>query len=114
MDGRYASKTASLRGAFSEFALIRARVYVEVRWLQTLAAIPEVTEVPPLSAEANKFLEDYLANFDVEEASKVKTVERRTNHDVKAVEYVLKDALITQPELAKIMEFTHFACRRRH
>ncbi len=110
LDGRYASKTASLRGAFSEFALIRARVYVEVRWLQTLAAIPEVTEVPPLSAEANKFLEDYLANFDVEEASKVKTVERTTNHDVKAVEYVLKDALITQPELAKIMEFTHFAC----
>ena len=110
LDGRYASKTASLRGAFSEFALIRARVYVEVRWLQTLAAIPEVTEVPPLSAEANKFLEDYLANFDVEEASKVKTVERTTNHDVKAVEYVLKDALITHPELAKIMEFTHFAC----
>ena len=110
LDGRYASKTAALRGAFSEFALIRARVYVEVRWLQTLAAIPEVVEVPPLSAEANAFLENYLTNFDVVEAAKVKTVERTTNHDVKAVEYVLKDALMTQPELAKIMEFTHFAC----
>ena len=109
LDGRYASKTAALRGAFSEFALIRARVYVEVRWLQTLAAIPEVVEVPPLSAEANAFLENYLTNFDVVEAAKVKTVERTTNHDVKAVEYVLKDALMTQPELAKIMEFTHFA-----
>lgn len=110
LDGRYASKTESLRGAFSEFALIRARVLVEVRWLQQLAAIPEVTEVPPLSADANAYLEAYLANFSVEEATKVKTVERTTNHDVKAVEYVLKDALMKHPELAKIMEFTHFAC----
>lgn len=110
LDGRYASKTSALRDAFSEYALIRARVYVEVRWLQTLASIPEVVEVPPLSAEANAFLESYLANFSPEEAAKVKTVERTTNHDVKAVEYVLKDALMTQPELAKIMEFTHFAC----
>ena len=110
LDGRYAGKTAALRGCFSEFALIRARVYVEVRWLQTLAAIPEVVEVPPLSVEANTFLEDYLKNFSVAEAAKVKNVEKTTNHDVKAVEYVIKDALMTQPELAKIMEFTHFAC----
>lgn len=110
LDGRYASKTASLRGSFSEFALIRARVYVEVRWLQTLAAIPEVLEVPPLSAEANAFLDDYAKNFSVEDAAKVKNVEKTTNHDVKAVEYVIKDKLMTHPELAKIMEFTHFAC----
>ncbi|OUS45877.1 Adenylosuccinate lyase [Ostreococcus tauri] len=110
LDGRYASKTSSLRGSFSEFALIRARVLVEVRWLQQLASIPEVVEVPTLSADANAYLEKYLAEFDVNEAAKVKTVERTTNHDVKAVEYVLKEALLKHPELAKIMEFTHFAC----
>lgn len=110
LDGRYASKVKVLRSCFSEYALIRARVTVEIRWLQMLATIPEVVEVPPLSAEANQFLEDYLSDFGPEDAAEVKKVEATTNHDVKAVEYVIKARLEKNAELASIMEFVHFAC----
>ena len=110
IDGRYGSKVQILRACFSEYALVRARVIVEVRWLQKLASIPEITEVPPLSDDANTFLEDFLANFSPADAAEVKKVERTTNHDVKAVEYVIKDRLVKHPELASVMEFVHFAC----
>tara|TARA_B100001142_G_scaffold291232_1_gene309280 strand:+ start:72 stop:1508 length:1437 start_codon:yes stop_codon:yes gene_type:complete len=110
IDGRYGAKIKILRACFSEYALVRARVIVEVRWLQKLAAIPQITEVPPLSEDANAFLEKFLADFSPADAAEVKLVERTTNHDVKAVEYVIKDRLVQHPELKNIMEFTHFAC----
>ena len=110
IDGRYGAKIKILRACFSEYALVRARVIVEVRWLQKLAAIPQITEVPPLSEDANAFLEKFLADFSPADAAEVKKVERTTNHDVKAVEYVIKDRLVQHPELKNIMEFTHFAC----
>jgi adenylosuccinate lyase len=88
---RYAKATAGLRDVFSEHALIKYRVFVEVRWLQVLASIPAVTEVPPLSAEAEAFLEELLAGFDHTFSDEVKAFEVVTNHDVKAVEYALKE-----------------------
>ncbi|MBE0507121.1 MAG: adenylosuccinate lyase [Marinospirillum sp.] len=110
VDGRYGSKTASLREHFSEYGLIRARVEVEVRWLQRLAEHPEISEVPALSAAANQLLNDLVTNFSVADAEAVKTHERVTNHDVKAVEYFIKDRIEVLPELAGISEFVHFAC----
>jgi adenylosuccinate lyase len=110
VDGRYGSKVQILRACFSEYALVRARVIVEVRWLQKLASIPQIVEVPPLSADANAFLEKFLDEFSPADAAEVKKVERTTNHDVKAVEYVIKDRLVQHPELASVMEFVHFAC----
>ena len=110
VDGRYHGKTNSLQSYFSEFGLIRYRVLVEIRWLQCLATIPEITEIPPLSANANTFLEQLITDFDESQAALVKEKEAVTNHDVKAVEYYLKDKLTHQGELASIMEFVHFAC----
>jgi len=110
IDGRYGAKVKVLRACFSEYALVRARVIVEVRWLQKLASIPQIAEVPPLSDEANQFLEDFLANFSPADAAEVKKVERTTNHDVKAVEYVIKDRIASNPELHAVTEFVHFAC----
>jgi len=110
VDGRYGSKTADLRDVFSEYGLIRFRVEVEVRWLQKLAAHPEITEVPPLSAEANSLLNSIVNNFGPEDAQAVKNIERTTNHDVKAVEYFIKDKFKDNAELMAINEFVHFAC----
>lgn len=156
LDGRYASKTASLRPFFSEYVvgdsrrpivlsrlikclvsfvsflslakcslslemplftcnhvrygLIRYRIAVECRWLQHLSTIPGVIEVPGFSSEANKILEELALGFSVEDAAKVKEVERVTNHDVKAVEYVLKDKIKGCEELERVLEFVHFAC----
>ncbi|SFC04945.1 adenylosuccinate lyase [Marinospirillum celere] len=110
VDGRYGSKTAALREHFSEYGLIRARVEVEVRWLQRLAEHPQINEVPALSEQANQLLNDLVANFSVEDAEAVKAHERVTNHDVKAVEYFIKDKIETLPELKAITEFVHFAC----
>ncbi|MGH1431272.1 MAG: adenylosuccinate lyase [Neptuniibacter sp.] len=110
VDGRYGSKTADLRDVFSEYGLIRFRVEVEVRWLQKLAAHPEITEVPPLSAEANSLLNSIVDNFGPEDAQAVKNIERTTNHDVKAVEYFIKDKFKDNAELMAINEFVHFAC----
>jgi len=110
LDGRYGRATHPLRYIFSEYGLIKARVTVEVRWLQQLASIPQVTEVPPFSAEANALLDKLAAEFSVEDAMQVKAIERTTNHDVKAVEYVLKQRFEGHPELAAVLEFTHFAC----
>ncbi len=110
IDGRYADKTAALRVAFSEYGLIEKRVTVEIRWLQSLAAHPAVAEVPPLSAAANAELERLLAEFGPADAERIKTIERTTNHDVKAVEYFIKEQFAGQPELEAISEFVHFAC----
>ncbi len=110
VDGRYGSKTADLRPIFSEYGLIRFRVEVEVRWLQRLAAHEAITEVPALSAEANSLLNDLVANFSVEDAEQIKSIERTTNHDVKAVEYFIKDKISANAELQAITEFVHFAC----
>lgn len=110
VDGRYGSKAASLRPIFSEFGLIKYRVTVEVRWLQQLAAEPKITEVPALSAEANAVLDSIVTDFSLADAQRVKDIERTTNHDVKAVEYLLKEKVASNAELLAITEFIHFAC----
>ncbi|HEX6592207.1 MAG TPA: adenylosuccinate lyase [Moraxellaceae bacterium] len=110
VDGRYAGKVDALRPIFSEYGLIRARVEVEVRWLQRLAAHEGIPEVPAFSAAANAFLDKLVAEFSEADAEWIKTTERTTNHDVKAVEYFLKDRVAALPELNKVSEFIHFAC----
>ncbi|WP_053979443.1 adenylosuccinate lyase [Marinagarivorans algicola] len=110
IDGRYGSKTSSLRGIFSEFGLIRARVEVEVRWLQQLAAHPAITEVPTFSPEASAVLDNMIANFSEADAEAIKAEERVTNHDVKAVEYFIKKRIADNAELNAVTEFVHFAC----
>lgn len=110
VDGRYGSRTTDLRQYFSEFGLIKYRVTVEVRWLQQLAAIAGINEVPTLSAQANELLDSIVDNFSLEDAQRVKDIERTTNHDVKAVEYLLKEKVQSNAELAAISEFIHFAC----
>lgn len=110
VDGRYHSKTTALQPYFSEFGLIRYRVIVEIRWLQRLAENPGIHEVHVLSPAADKFLDELIVNFDEKEAAIVKNREKTTNHDVKAVEYYIKDKLAANKELAEIMEFVHFAC----
>ena len=110
VDGRYGSRTTALRPIFSEYGLIRNRVLVEVRWLQRLAAHASITEVAPFSDSANAALNELAENFKLEHAERVKEFERTTNHDVKAVEYLLKEQAQKLPELAKVTEFIHFAC----
>jgi adenylosuccinate lyase len=110
VDGRYGSKTASLRPYFSEFGLIYNRVLVEVRWLQRLAEHPQIGEVAPLSDEANALLERLINNFDEDAAQRVKDIESTTNHDVKAVEYYIKEQFKDNAELLAINEYVHFAC----
>ncbi len=110
IDGRYGSKTAALRSVFSEFGLIKRRVLVEVRWLQSLAAHDGIVEVPALSDSANQLLEAILENFDESGAQRIKDIEATTNHDVKAVEYFVKECFEGNPELLAVSEFVHFAC----
>ena len=110
IDGRYADKTKALRPFFSEYGLLRSRVEVEVRWLHLLGANAGIAEVPKLSDDAETFLNDMVANFSVEDAAKIKEIERETNHDVKAVEYFIKHKFKANNELNKVSEFVHFAC----
>lgn len=110
VDGRYASKAEMLRPIFSEYGLIKFRVTVEVRWLQLLATIDDIKEVPALSSAANQLLDNIVDNFSVEDAERIKEIERTTNHDVKAVEYFLKESVESNDELNSISEFIHFAC----
>ncbi|MFP5441421.1 MAG: adenylosuccinate lyase, partial [Gammaproteobacteria bacterium] len=110
VDGRYAGKVDALRPIFSEYGLIRFRVLVEVRWLQALAAHPGIPEVPPLSAAANTLLDGIVTGFNEAAAQRVKDIEKTTNHDVKAVEYFLKERIKGNAELEKVGEFIHFAC----
>jgi adenylosuccinate lyase len=110
VDGRYAGRVAELRELFSEYALIKHRVIVEIRWLQCLAATDTISEVPGLSANTQKQLDDIISRFSPEDAQRVKNIERTTNHDVKAVEYFLKEKTAGNAELARVSEFWHFAC----
>ncbi|QNW95682.1 adenylosuccinate lyase [Acinetobacter seifertii] len=110
LDGRYASKCDALRPFLSEFGLIHARVTVEVRWLQALSNRPEIIEVAPFSTETNAALDAIVSNFSEEDANRIKEIERTTNHDVKAVEYFLKEKIAGISELQNAGEFIHFAC----
>ncbi len=110
IDGRYADKTAELRPLFSEYGLIRYRVEVEVRWLQALARHPDIPEVPALSVRAMGVLDGLITQFTLADAQRVKAIERVTNHDVKAVEYLLKEKIAGDVELEAVSEFIHFAC----
>jgi len=110
VDGRYAGRTAGLRDIFSEYGLIRYRVIVEVRWFQALAASSEIPEVANLSEAANSYLDSLITDFGLEAAERVKAIEATTNHDVKAVEYYLKECFAKHAELDSLSEFLHFAC----
>ncbi len=110
VDGRYANKTKGLRPIFSEYGLLRRRLIVEVRWLQIVAQEQALPSLPKLSAEANTFLDKLLTDFNPKEAEAIKKIEAVTNHDVKAVEYYLKDKLSGHSELANHSEFIHFTC----
>jgi len=110
VDGRYGNKCEHLRPIFSEYGLIRHRVQVEIRWLQALAAHEGIQEVPPLGEHAKHILEGIIENFNTADAQRVKNIERSTNHDVKAVEYFLKEKIAGNRELEAISEFIHFAC----
>ncbi len=110
LDGRYRDKLAALRPFFSEYGLLRYRLLVEIRWLQHLAAQPDIPEVTTLSPSAQKVLEEILQQFNVDHAQQIKDIEATTNHDVKALEYFLKQQLADNAELTAIREFIHFAC----
>ena len=110
LDGRYGPKVAALRPLLSEFGLIHHRLTIEVRWLQALSAAPDIPEVPAFSSAANDFLEQLLRDFSLDDAQRVKDIETTINHDVKAVEYFLKEAVAQVPELSQVAEFIHFGC----
>jgi len=110
VDGRYGSKVKALRPIFSEFGLVKYRVTVEVRWLQKLAQTEQIKEVPAFSDQANALLDAIVDNFCEADAQRVKDIEATTNHDVKAVEYFLKEKVAENDELNAITEFIHFAC----
>lgn len=110
VDGRYGNKTIALRPIFSEFGLIRFRVEVEVRWLQQLSRHSQISEVPAFSQNTNQFLDKIVNEFSEDDAQAIKNIERTTNHDVKAVEYFLKNKFAGNKELEAVLEFVHFAC----
>ena len=110
IDGRYHSKTKNLQDIFSEFGLIKNRLFVELSWLKKLSKEPNITELEELSESEISWLMKLHDDFDEEDANQVKSIERVTNHDVKAIEYFIKDKLAQHPVLAKASEFTHFAC----
>lgn len=110
LDGRYCEKLDALRPIFTEFGLNKRRVAVEIAWLKMLASCPAIQEVPPLTDEALQRLDYISEHFDEADAARIKAIEATTNHDVKAVEYFLKEAISDTPELAAISEFIHFAC----
>ncbi|HVH36253.1 MAG TPA: adenylosuccinate lyase [Tahibacter sp.] len=110
LDGRYAAKADPLRPIFSEFGLMQRRVLVEVRWLLALGEHPAIAEVPPFSAAARQFLLSLADGFSLHDAERVKTIERETNHDVKAIEYLLKQRSAGFAEVEAVREFIHFAC----
>jgi adenylosuccinate lyase len=110
LDGRYFAKLRALQPIFSEYGLMRYRLVVEIRWLQALAALPQFFEITAFDSEQNVFLESLIHNFSVNDAEQIKQIEKTTNHDVKAVEYFIKQKLNTHPTLAAYKEFVHFAC----
>ncbi|MGZ8193859.1 MAG: adenylosuccinate lyase [Methylobacter sp.] len=110
IDGRYADKVKELRPIFSEYGLIRFRVQVEVCWLQALASHPQIGEVRTFSDPANKLLNSIISDFSETDAQRIKDIEKTTNHDVKAIEYFLKEKIAGNSELEQVSEFIHFAC----
>ncbi|MFZ5502601.1 MAG: adenylosuccinate lyase [Pseudomonadota bacterium] len=110
LDGRYHNKVDALRGYFSEFGLIRYRVLIEIEWFKALSAEAGIVELPPLSAATVARLDQLAASFSKEDAMEIKAIENRTNHDVKAIEYWLREKLSDNPETAQSLEFIHFAC----
>ncbi len=110
LDGRYAAKVEPLRAYFSEFGLIRHRVAIEIAWLKALAAEPMITEIPVFSTTTITELDELVTNFSTAEAECIKAIECTTNHDVKAIEYFLREHFASNPEIAKVGEFIHFAC----
>ena len=110
LDGRYCNKVVSLRDIFSEYGLIYRRVAVEIAWLKQLAACPAIAEVPPFSDETSTLLEGLVSGFSETDAQRIKAIEATTNHDVKAVEYFLKESIAGNEELSAASEFIHFAC----
>ena len=110
IDGRYGDKTGPLKSIFSEFGLIKYRVLVEISWLQAVSMNSQISEVPKFSSKSNQFLSSITNNFSLEDAKAIKEIEKTTNHDVKAVEYFLKEKVSSIPELQNASEFIHFAC----
>jgi adenylosuccinate lyase len=110
IDGRYARHTGTLRELLSEYGLIKFRVLVELRWYQCLASESAISELPPLSEEQNKAIDDFIDDFNIDDARQVKAIEATTNHDVKAIEYLVKEKLSTIDGQAPYIEFVHFAC----
>ena len=110
IDGRYGDKTGPLKSIFSEFGLIKYRVFVEISWLQAVSMNSQISEVPKFSSKSNQFLSSITNNFSLEDAKAIKEIEKTTNHDVKAVEYFLKEKVSSIPELQNASEFIHFAC----
>lgn len=110
LDGRYHGKVDSLRSYFSEFGLIRFRVLIEIEWLKALSTHPDITEISHFSTATVAHLDALSHNFSEDDALAIKTIERTTNHDVKAIEYWLREQLSGNPETAKVLEFIHFAC----
>ena len=110
VDGRYGSKASDFRGIFSEYGLLKYRVTVEVRWLQALSKADAIKEVPSFSSSANELLDSIVTDFSENDAQRIKDIERTTNHDVKAVEYFLKEKVAANPQLEAVSEFIHFAC----
>lgn len=110
LDGRYERKVAALRGAFSEFALIKFRIHVEVEWLIALSLETAIQELPPFTAATQRELRDRVAAFSLADGERVKAIEATTNHDVKAVEYWLRETFASNAEITRAAEFIHFAC----
>lgn len=110
IDGRYSNKVDPLRSIFSEFGLLKYRIIVEIRWLQKLASCPKIEGIPNFSQQANDYLNAIINNFSLDDALRIKAIENITNHDVKAVEYFLKEKVANHPELYAVSEFIHFAC----
>ena len=110
LDGRYHGKVSQLRSIFSEYGLIKFRVIVEIRWMQMLAEFAELPEISRLSPHANRILDEIIANFSLQDAERIKHIEEGINHDVKAVEYFIKEHIAGNKELADIIEFIHFGC----
>src|SRR3970040_1813603 len=110
LDGRYQGKVDALRNHFSEFGLIRYRVLIEIEWLKALSNETGIKELPPFSAATVAQLDQLAAQFSEADTEQIKAIERRTNHDVKAIEYWLREKLSTNAETAKALEFIHFAC----
>ena len=110
IDGRYSAKTGPLKAIFSEYGLIKYRLLVEVRWLEAMSKNSQISEVPEFSLKSKSVLSNIVDNFSLEDAKAIKGIEKTTNHDVKAVEYFLKEKVSSTPELQNVNEFIHFAC----